>query len=266
MSADRRSGEPSPICGNDPRAPHRWLRAWWSRCAGPTRPRTRWSCSLRQWSAGERTVGQAQLYPGYQDVAPPRQQPALARHEGAAGYEGGIRTPSLVNWPVTLGLAQGQSVDARLGPGSPTLTRRSGARPTNSSAGTASTLGRVGFSSDAAQRGWDIYWCSRANEMAVLNRRPQADRPRTGRPLQGIELYDRFAAPTKRPTSTWLDDRSGPGAARNSCAGAAASTQRHQARRSRGGAGCEPTKCSRAICRCPVKMSCQIHKHYVVVV
>lgn len=141
------------------------------------------------------TLGQAQLYPGYQEASPRLGSNLPLRGMKAQLYEGGIRTPSLVNWPGTLGPGRA-TAPMHVSDWMPTLTRLVGCEPADDPRWDGIDAGPLlGFSSDAAQRDRDIYWCFRANEMAVLSGGLKLiAREQEGR-FEGIELYDIDADP-----------------------------------------------------------------------
>ena len=122
------------------------------------------------------TLGQAQLYPGYQQASPRLGSNLPLRGNKAQLYEGGIRTPSLVSWPGTLDPGR-VTVPMHISDWMPTLTRLVGCEPADDPRWDGIDAGPIlGLSTGAAQQDRSIYWCFRANVLAVLSGRSQADR------------------------------------------------------------------------------------------
>ena len=141
------------------------------------------------------TLGQAQLYPGYQQASPRLGSNLPLRGKKAQLYEGGIRTPSLVSWPGTLEPRR-VTTPMHVSDWMPTLTNLVGCEPAGDPQWDGIDAGgMLGFSSDPGQQDRSIYWCFRANELAVLSGGLKLiAREQEGR-FEGIELYDIDADP-----------------------------------------------------------------------
>lgn len=115
------------------------------------------------------TIEQAQQYPGYQEAEPRLGSNLPLPGKKAQLYEGGIRTPSLMSWPGTLDAGR-VAAPMHISDWMPTLTRLVGCEPADDPQWDGLDAGAMlGFSSGSGQEDRTIYWCFRANEMAVLS-------------------------------------------------------------------------------------------------
>ena len=142
------------------------------------------------------TRGQAQLYPGHQEPSPRLGTNLPLRGKKGQLYEGGIRTPSLISWPGTL--EPGRVSDPmHVSDWMPTLTRLVGCEPSDNPYWDGGDAGAMlGFSSGSHQQNRNIYWCFRANDMAVLSGGLKLiARERQEGSFENVELYDIDADP-----------------------------------------------------------------------
>ena len=141
------------------------------------------------------TLEQAQLYPGHQEASPRLGSNLPLRGNKAQLYEGGIRTPSLVSWPGTLDPGR-VTAPMHISDWMPTLTRLGGCEPADDPRWDGIDAGPIlGLSPVAAQQDRSIYWCFRANELAVLSGGLKLIASEQQGRFEGIELYDIDADP-----------------------------------------------------------------------
>ena len=141
------------------------------------------------------TLGQAQLYPGHQEASPRLGSNLPLRGKKGQLYEGGIRTPSLMSWPGTLepGMV---TAPIHVSDWMPTLTSLVGCEPTDDPQWDGIDAGTMlGFSSNFGQPDRAIYWCFRANELAVLSGGLKLIAREQEGSFEDIELYDIDADP-----------------------------------------------------------------------
>ncbi len=140
--------------------------------------------------------GQSSLYPGHQEPSPRLGSNLPLRGKKGQLYEGGIRTPSVISWPGTL--QTGRVTDPmHVADWMPTLTRLAGCEPADDPHWDGIDAGAsLGLSSGSTSEDRTIYWCFRANEMAVLSGGLKliARELEAGR-FEDIELYDIDADP-----------------------------------------------------------------------